>query len=132
MGPHALSLLARAHAVRCVHLSPGAPSPWLIADSKSGKGILKNRKNTLTAPLRACVRHNALARTPELPTSFSPARAQLCESDPGFQDTSRRKTGGELQTQPRPYRRFHCGKLGWGKYAQFSEQFCAWDGDQDR
>ena len=58
MAPPSLSLLATSHPVRGGHLSPGAPSPWLIADAKSGTGLLKNRKNTLTAPLRACVRQS--------------------------------------------------------------------------
>ena len=33
-----------------------AGAPWLIFDPGFGKGVLKNRKNILTAPLRACVR----------------------------------------------------------------------------
>jgi hypothetical protein len=56
MDPHPLPLLARSPPIRGVYLSPGTPSSWFFADPKSGKGILKNRKKTLTAPLRACVR----------------------------------------------------------------------------
>src|ERR1700757_3018890 len=55
--PYPLSLLARAPPVRCVSLSPGAPSSWLLADPNFGQGIVNNRKNTLTVPLRACVGH---------------------------------------------------------------------------
>jgi hypothetical protein len=39
------------------------------------------------------------------------------------------ETGARLKTKPHPYRRCPCGKLWWGKDAQFSEQFCAGDGD---
>src|SRR5262249_50010225 len=56
MDPPPLSLLARAPPLRGVYLSPGTPAPWLLADPKSGKGVLNDRKKTLTAPLRACVR----------------------------------------------------------------------------
>src|SRR5687767_10041210 len=56
MDPYSLSVLAGAHALRCIRLSPSAQSPGLIADPQSCEGILNNRKKTLTAPLRACVR----------------------------------------------------------------------------
>src|SRR5262249_47615574 len=56
MDPPPLSLLARAPPLRGVYLSPGTPAPWLLADPKSVKGVLNDRKKTLTAPLRACVR----------------------------------------------------------------------------
>ena len=56
MDAYALSLLARSHPGRCVSLSPGAQASWLISHPQSGKGVLKHRKNTLTAPLRAWVR----------------------------------------------------------------------------
>ena len=52
MVPHRLSALAGGR-VRCVRLSPGASSPWCIADPQA-TGILNNRKKTLTVPLRAC------------------------------------------------------------------------------
>ena len=66
----------------------------------------------------------------DYPPVLSPARASLCDSDPGCQDPSRLKTVGRLKTKPCPYRRFHYSKLCWGKSTQFSEQFYAWDRDQ--
>src|SRR5215510_4956893 len=62
MAPYALSVLARAPAVRCSHLSPGAPAPGLIADPHSCADLLHTRKKTLTAPLRACVRRRLSQR----------------------------------------------------------------------
>ena len=72
MDPYSLSVLAGAHAVRCVRLSPGASSPWLIADPKSCEGIVKNRKKTLTVPLRTCVRLRRRERTLRKPWVSSP------------------------------------------------------------
>ena len=56
MDPPPLSVLAGAHAVRCIHLSPGAQQSGCITAPKSCTSILKGRKKTLTVPLRACVR----------------------------------------------------------------------------
>src|SRR5712691_3267993 len=56
MDPYSLSVLAGAHPVRGIRLSPGAYSPGLIAAPTSGEGLLNSRTKTLTAPLRACVR----------------------------------------------------------------------------
>src|SRR5882762_8911541 len=54
--PHALSVLAGSYPVQGVRLSPGTQQPWVIPAPQSCEGGLKNRKKTLTAPLRACVR----------------------------------------------------------------------------
>ena len=54
--PHAVSVLAGPHAVQGVRLSQCPQPPRVIPAPQSCAGVLKNRKKTLTAPLRACVR----------------------------------------------------------------------------
>src|SRR5262249_17560662 len=82
MAPHPLSVLAEAHAVRGVCLSPSAPQPGGIIAPPPCPALLKNRKNTLTAPLRACVR---FSQSP-FPIAGGPAPCRqsqdACEGQP--------------------------------------------------